>query len=161
MDFCFIHYGRNLNGTNMDKPFITHNKGLVCKNPDCTKPAHAKGFCKNCHKKFIKYGDAQYKKPIQKRLTSNGYVAWHEPENIHSMSDGNVLEHRYIIGEEIGRRLTREENVHHKDGNRTNNDRDNLELWNTSQPPGQRIEDKLKWAREIIKMYEDIEFING
>ena len=31
---------------------------------------------------------------------------------------------------------------------------ENLELWNTSQPAGQRAEDKLKWAREIIALYE-------
>ena len=30
---------------------------------------------------------------------------------------------------------------------------ENLELWSTSQPAGQRVSDKLKWAKEIIKAY--------
>ena len=32
---------------------------------------------------------------------------------------------------------------------------ENLELWSTSQPKGQRVVDKLKWAHEIIALYGD------
>ena len=31
----------------------------------------------------------------------------------------------------------------------------NLELWNTLQPSGQRVEDKIKFAKEILKLYEN------
>ena len=35
---------------------------------------------------------------------------------------------------------------------------ENLELWSTSQIKGQRAIDKLKWAKEIINLYEkDVE----
>ena len=30
-----------------------------------------------------------------------------------------------------------------------------LELWIVSQPPGQRVEDVLAWAREIVRRYDD------
>jgi hypothetical protein len=30
----------------------------------------------------------------------------------------------------------------------------NLELWNTSQPSGQRVPDKVEWAKHILSMYE-------
>lgn len=36
---------------------------------------------------------------------------------------------------------------------------ENLELWSTSQPYGQRVEDKVKWAWEIINTYSTIRSI--
>jgi HNH endonuclease len=57
--------------------------------------------------------------------------------------------------EYLGRPLLPHENVHHLDGDRSNNKIENLELWSKGQPPGQRVEDKLAWAREIIALYEN------
>jgi len=41
---------------------------------------------------------------------------------------GYVAEHRLIMEEKIGRFLKKEETIHHKDGNKLNNDIENLEL---------------------------------
>lgn len=72
--------------------------------------------------------------------------------------DGHVVrEHRYVMEQHLGRLLLPGENVHHKDGNRSRNTIDNLELWVTKQPKGQRVTDLLAWAREIIAQYEPIE----
>ena len=57
------------------------------------------------------------------------------------------------MAEILGRPLVPYENVHHKNGIRHDNSPDNLELWNTRQPIGQRSEDKVAYALEILKLY--------
>jgi hypothetical protein len=70
--------------------------------------------------------------------------------------DGKVnrmLEHRWVMEQVVGRKLLPNENVHHLNGDRADNRRDNLELWSQSQPPGQRVEDKVAWAVELLELY--------
>ena len=62
-------------------------------------------------------------------------------------------QHRVAVQEHIGRELFRHENVHHKNGQRADNRIENLELWSTSQPAGQRVEDKLAWCVEFLEEY--------
>lgn len=64
-----------------------------------------------------------------------------------------ISQHRYVMEQQLGRPLRRHENVHHINGDRADNRIENLELWSTIQPSGQRVADKVKWAREILAMY--------
>lgn len=78
--------------------------------------------------------------------------------HVHAGPNGYVLEHRMVMSDLLGRPLARNENVHHINGNRADNRVENLELWISSQPTGQRPGDLVTWAREILDTYaEDVD----
>lgn len=81
----------------------------------------------------------------------------YQPDHPNAQSSGRVAEHTLVMSEHLGRPLLKNENVHHKNGIRDDNRLENLELWSTSQPYGQRAKDKLEWAYQIIKLYEGVE----
>lgn len=56
------------------------------------------------------------------------YIRVKQPDHPHADSDGRVYLHRLVMEQHIGRYLTSEEQVHHKDENKRNNDINNLEL---------------------------------
>jgi hypothetical protein len=63
------------------------------------------------------------------------------------------LEHRMVMEQMLGRQLHPDESVHHRNGDRQDNRPENLELWSRWQPAGQRVEDKIAWAKELLAYY--------
>lgn len=66
----------------------------------------------------------------------------------------SIPEHRYVMEKHLNRKLLEHETVHHINGIRNDNRLDNLELWSISQPSGQRVEDKIAWAKQILTEYK-------
>lgn len=113
------------------------------------------GLCRQC------MSSVRHKVSLDKpRIQPNGYAIIQKsliPLEHHWLFDWSspVMTHRYNMAVKLNRPLTSDEIVHHIDGDKSNNDLSNLELWNDSHPSGQRIEDKIKWANEIIELYKD------
>lgn len=84
---------------------------------------------------------------------ADGYVHIRYPEHTRAGERGYVLEHILVMEEMIGRPLTADETVHHKNGVRHDNRPENLELWASNHPSGQRVEDLIAYAEEILRKY--------
>ena len=107
---------------------------------------------KNWHRKNFGENSPTWKGG--KRTESNGYVEIYNPKHPKARANGYVKEHRLVMEKFLKRPLLNSENIHHINGNKSDNRIENLELWNTSQPSGQRAIDKIEWAKQILKLYK-------
>lgn len=101
---------------------------------------------------------------VSKRMSGENHYKWSGGEGCingqgyvkfrHGELRG-LLKHRYVYEQHYGITLTPNQNIHHINGDRLDNRIENLELWDTSQPSGQRIEDKIKFYFELVENYKD------
>lgn len=66
------------------------------------------------------------------RILDGGSWCLYEPDHPFSDKRGYIAEHQFLMEQKIGRYLSPEEVVHHKDENHLNNDPDNLELFSSN-----------------------------
>jgi hypothetical protein len=75
------------------------------------------------------------------------------PEHPNAATTGLIAIHTIVMSEHLGRPLIKGESIHHKNGMKDDNRIENLELWNRSQPYGQRVEDKISWMIAFLHEY--------
>ena len=160
--WCHGHYLRwsRSGDVRADVPLARPQRD-VCSVPDCGRGAHSAGYCRS-HARLVQlYGDPHRGGPLRiatgKGSLSNGYWWIAVPKELrHLVPPGRHadFEHRLVMAQMLGRPLTREEVVHHRNGDRLDNRPGNLELWTTAQPKGQRVEDKVAFAYDVLARYD-------
>lgn len=121
---------------------------------NCENKHRAKGYCRKHYLRFYKYGANTVKRDF---VAIKGTYINDAGYRMIPINGKSCREHRIIMENYLERKLLKNENVHHINGDRLDNRIENLELWNTLQPAGQRPNDKLKYAKEILQQYENLE----
>lgn len=167
LGMCNAHYLRARKGQPMNAPIreVTKRKSGPCPWPDCEREIKTGGLCQTHYRRKLKGRDmdAPIRSPRKSRAgldrldTKDGYILIRRPSCLGKEFERNqawIYEHRYVMGKHLGRPLDDGENVHHINGNRADNRIENLELWISHQPSGQRVIDLLDWAYDLRERYK-------
>ena len=136
---------------NKPKPRGWHRQ--PCTWPSCRSASVGGRLCSTHHDTVLAVSAAGLApfgiSPDKASVSPDGYVSVR-------VNGSFTPEHRVVMAAQLGRELLPSETVHHKNGNRADNRAENLELWVSAQPVGQRPADLLAYALEIVGRYGQI-----
>jgi hypothetical protein len=100
------------------------------------KTADRRKYCSACLGDVLRLAGQRTRRGKARYISTQGYV-YIRPEG----STQAMTEHKYVMERMLGRPMVKGESVHHKNGVRTDNRPENLELWVGAIRNGQRAAD--------------------
>jgi hypothetical protein len=154
--WCGMHYKRWLR---TGSP-VRGERAVSCAVEGCDRQAKSRGWCHAHYQRWRTHGDVRADLPLRaagecdaegcdRPRHARQWCSTHYRRALaRGHPDGTVPMARHLQ-----RPLREDEVVHHINGNRTDNRLENLELWSTAHPKGQRVEDKVRFAVELLRKH--------